>query len=119
MMMVGCEIRRMEVDWIMMVESFGWKDITKILDEEYKLGIDHIPINHYWSDEKQEWNKTPYKNFPLEKHYTYEEFSTLKQLEDYASMYRCNTYAIRLGRLRDSEEYIVGIDVDNAEYASL
>ncbi|MEM4443579.1 MAG: phage/plasmid primase, P4 family [Candidatus Nitrosocaldus sp.] len=120
--MVGCEIRRMkEVDWIMMVESFGWKDITKILDEEYKLGIDHIPINHYWSDEKQEWNKTPYAGYDLNSHYEYKAYSTMEELEAYYQEKGCEAYAIRLGKLRDSSnnKYIVGIDVDSREYALL
>ncbi|MEM2923909.1 MAG: phage/plasmid primase, P4 family, partial [Candidatus Nitrosocaldus sp.] len=106
----------------MIVESFGWKDIImKILDEEYKLGIDHIPINHYWNDEKQEWNKTPYAGYDLNSHYEYKAYSTMEELEAYYQEKGCEAYAIRLGKLRDSSnnKYIVGIDVDSREYALL
>ena len=96
-----------------------WEEAKKVIEVEHALGVDHIPINHYWNDEKGEWNKTPYRGFSLEKHYSYEEYSTLEQLEHYAKDYKCNTFAIRLGKLRDREEYIIGIDCDSAEYARL
>ncbi|MEM3092092.1 MAG: phage/plasmid primase, P4 family [Candidatus Nitrosocaldus sp.] len=101
--------------------SDWWEAIKDILAREHALGIDHIPINHYWNDKKQEWNKTPYKDFQLEKHYSYEVYSTLEDLEEYAKRYGCNTFAIRLGRLLrgDQSRYIIGIDVDNKDYASL
>ncbi|MEM4394579.1 MAG: phage/plasmid primase, P4 family, partial [Candidatus Nitrosocaldaceae archaeon] len=80
--------------------------------------IDHIPINHYYNDEKEAWNKTPYKDFPLDKHYSYNEYSRLEELEEYITKYNCNTFAIRLGKLRSSN-YIIGIDCDSKEYSLL
>ncbi|MEM4318155.1 MAG: hypothetical protein QXO37_09055, partial [Candidatus Nitrosocaldaceae archaeon] len=95
-----------------------WEAIREILARENAIGIDHIPINHYYNDEKQAWNKTPYKDFPLEKHYSYDEYSTLDELEEYITKYNCNTFAIRLGKLRSSN-YIIGIDCDSKEYSLL
>lgn len=94
------------------------EEIKKILAWEHTLGLDHIPINHYYNDEKGEWNKTPYPNYDLKKHYSYKRFSTLKELEEYIN-YGCKTFAIRLGRLRDSSSSnsIIGIDCDSPEYA--
>ncbi len=102
----------------MMTELFGQKEIREILARENRYGIDHIPINHYYNDEKEAWNKTPYKDFPLDKHYSYDEYSRLEELEEYITKYNCNTFAIRLGKLRSSN-YIIGIDCDSKEYSLL
>ncbi|MEM1951628.1 MAG: hypothetical protein QXI43_06295, partial [Candidatus Nitrosocaldus sp.] len=58
-----------------------WEAIKGILAKENALGIDHIPINHYWNDEKQEWNKTPYAGYDLNAHYEYKAYSTMEELE--------------------------------------